>query len=88
MANLRIAEVARALHVEQRGRVIGVRKHKRRRLVDRRRARAGRGVRACAGVQRERVEPMDFRLGGHGVGKAPLSGGGYEREMRGFHSFG
>ena len=37
-------DVARALHVEQRRRVVAVRKHERRGLVDRRRARAGRRI--------------------------------------------
>ncbi len=55
--------VSRALHVEQRGGMVAVREHERRRLIDRRRARAGRGIRLGAGVQRQRVETMRFRLG-------------------------
>ena len=51
-------DVSRALHVEQRRGVVGVRQHERRRLVDRRRPRAGRGIGRSAGVQRQRVELM------------------------------
>ena len=58
-------DVPRALHVEQRRRVIGVREDERRALVDRRRPRAGRGIGPRAGVKRKRVEAM--RPGtGHG----------------------
>ena len=49
-------DVARALHVEERGGVLARLEDERRRQVDRHRARAGRRVGRGAGVQRQRVE--------------------------------
>ena len=56
-------DMTRALHVEERRRVISVGKYERRRLIDRRRARAGRRIRHRAGVQRQRVELVRSGLG-------------------------
>ncbi len=47
--------------------MIGVGEHERRRLVDRRRASAGRRIGTRTGVQRKGVEPVGFRLGGHSL---------------------
>ena len=49
-------DVAERLQVEQARRVIGAVEHERRRLVDRQRARAGRGVGNLAGVHGQRLE--------------------------------
>ncbi len=48
-------DMTSALHVEKRGRVIRVLEYKRRGLIDRRRAGAGRRVRPCAGMDGKRV---------------------------------
>jgi hypothetical protein len=56
-------DVPRALHVEQRCRVVGVGKHERRALVDRRRARPGGRIGPGPGVERERVEAMGLGSG-------------------------
>ncbi len=56
-------DVPGALEVEQRRRLVGVGEHVGRGLVDRHRARPGRGVRPLPGVQRERVELQKLGLG-------------------------
>jgi hypothetical protein len=60
-------DVAGALHVEERGGVVGVAEHERRRLVDRRRAGAGHRVGLLTGVQRERVEAEVAGSGHRGI---------------------
>ena len=55
-------DVARALHVEERRRVVAVAEDERRRLVDRRRAGAGDGIRTRPRVQGQRVEAVRLRL--------------------------
>ena len=49
-------DVPGAFDVEQARGKVGIRKHERRRLIDRRRSRAGGRIRSLPGVQRQRVE--------------------------------
>ena len=56
-------DVAGALQIEQRGRVIGILKHVGRGLVDRHRAGAGRGIRMLARMQAQGFERRRFRRG-------------------------
>ncbi len=59
-------DVPRALHVEQRGSMVGISKYEGGGLVDRRRACTRGGVRLLAGVQAQRVEAQ-IAGGGHGL---------------------
>jgi hypothetical protein len=68
-------DVARALHIEERGGVVGVAERKRRGLIDRRRACAGNGVGRGAGMQRECVET--------GIGHSGSTAGANRRRVKG-----
>ncbi len=64
-------DVAGALQIEQRGRMVGILKDVGRRLVDRNGARAGHRIRMLPGVQAERFKRRGLRSGHAGLQNSP-----------------
>ena len=76
-------DVAEGLQAEQRGRMVDVLEHERRRLIDRRRARAGGRIGLRAGMDRERGKAWDAvghgRSSSAGTGRSADPGAGLSK---------